>query len=120
MSIEDIETIQRRKQERYDVSFPCRVGLMGEGERPMDPLTHPLGLGKMTDISLGGVEFETELELTHGACVKLDVRGRRPFGLAGEIVRVLVDPSGEAPVRCAIWRHGSGLLEPAQPGDLAA
>lgn len=95
MSIEDIETIQRRKQERFDVALPCRIGLMGERERARDPLAHPLGMGKVTDISLGGVEFETELELPHGSMVKLDVRapdGRLDF--AGKIVRVLVDPSG--------------------------
>ena len=92
MVVDDIETIQRRKQSRFEVNFPCRFALIDEDKKNVDVLANPLGSGKVTDISLGGVEFETEMELPTGVLIKLDVRP--PNGRL-EFVGLLVKDAGE-------------------------
>lgn len=114
LSIDEVEAIQRRKQERHAVSIPCRVGLMAEGESPLDPLTDPLGPGKITDISLGGAEFESELELKRNSAVKLQtVVADGRLDLPGTIVRVQATPSGE-------YRYGVrfGPMDPVSQSRL--
>ncbi len=114
LSVDDAEAIQRRKQERYAVSLPCRVGLMDEDESPLEPLTDPLGPGKITDISLGGAEFESELKLKQESAIKLQalVADGRLY-LPGTVVRVEATPSGE-------YRYGVqfGPMDPVSESRL--
>jgi len=89
LSVTEAIAIQRRKEERFDVLLLCRVGLIGEGEKPTDVLLEPIGTGRITDLSFGGIALETELELPVGTAIKVDVRleGGRVL-LPGEIVAV--------------------------------
>lgn len=90
LAVEHAEVIQRRKDTRYEVNFPCRFALVDAGERPTDVLLHPEGSGRVTDISLGGIAFETESTLPLGAMIKIDVRlpgGRTD--LTGQVVKAL-------------------------------
>jgi len=97
LTVEDFEVIQRRKQERFEVSFPCRFELAKEGAKPGDVLVNALGSGRITDISLGGFALETEAELPIGATIKVEVR--LPDGRTDLLGRILKATAGQGEVR---------------------
>lgn len=74
LRVDEIEMIQRRKQARYEVSYPCRFALVEKYDDPTDILLNPLGSGRVTDISLGGIALETESSLPVGALIKVALR----------------------------------------------
>lgn len=93
--VEDIEEIQRRKQDRFEVNFHCKFVPIKEGDKPADITGRPHGLGRVTDMSLGGMQFETELDLPLGLMAQFEVR--LPNGhldLQGKIVKAVPDASG--------------------------
>ena len=95
IAVDDIERIQRRKQDRFEVNIPCRFALVGGDEKPTGVLTKPMGAGKVTDISLGGVELETDMELPTGVMIKIEMRppsGRLDF--AGFLVKAIGGVAG--------------------------
>lgn len=95
MEVDRYEMIQRRKQERYDVSYPCRFVVQNETRRPAVGDSQAEGAGKLTDISLGGAELETEMKLSRGSTIQLNVRvpsGHLDF--TGQVVKVITRPTG--------------------------
>jgi|GEM_PF-2508062 len=73
LSVGDIEVIQRRKQERFPVNYLCRFIPMREGETRDDLRGRGHGYGRVTNISLGGMQFETEYILPPGLLALFEV-----------------------------------------------
>lgn len=87
VAVDHCEVIQRRKQDRFGVNFPCRFAIVDEAGKAADEGEFT-GAGKVTDISLGGIEFESEQALPVGTKLRMDVRppnGRLDF--VGSLVK---------------------------------
>lgn len=94
--VDEIETIQRRKQDRFKVNFPLRFIPLRDDEKPFEVLNRPYGIGRAIDISLGGMRFETESELPTGLRAQFEVRlpnGR--IDLYGRIVKASRNQVGD-------------------------
>lgn len=72
--IENIETIQRRKQDRFQVNLPCRFVPLAEGEKLSDVVGREFAFGRVVNISLGGLQFETEFDLPVGLHLYIEMR----------------------------------------------
>lgn len=72
--VENIETIQRRKQDRFPVNLPCRFAPMSEGEKLSDLVGREFAFGRVVNVSLGGLQFETELDLPVGLLLYIEMR----------------------------------------------
>lgn len=72
--IDDIEPIQRRKQDRFPVNLPCRFLPVAEGEKLADLVGREYAFGRVVNVSLGGLQLETEYDLPVGLALYLEMR----------------------------------------------
>ncbi len=72
--VDEIERIQRRKQDRFPVNFPCRFAPLGEGEKLADLVGREFAFGRVVNVSLGGLQFETEADLPVNLPVYVEMR----------------------------------------------
>lgn len=95
IQVADVEVIQRRKQERFEVNYACSFSVVSRAGEEAAAGDGPAGAGKVTDISLGGAELETEMKLASGSTIQLNVRvpsGHLDF--TGRLVKAIVGPTG--------------------------
>lgn len=104
IKVDDFEIIQRRKQERFEVNYACSFSVLSGAEKATSKATSTddglAGVGKVTDISLGGAELETEMVLSAGDTIQLSVRvpsGHLDF--TGRLVKAIMGPTG-------VYRYG--------------
>ena len=95
VNIDDVEIVQRRKQERFAVNLQCRFTPVRDENLSRSFEGRPYGFGRVTDLSIGGLQFETRYELPISMLAHLDVR--MPTGrleMLGKIVQAVKDPVG--------------------------
>ena len=96
--VEDVEAVQRRKQDRFTVNFQCLFVPISEhaGRRRLAHITpRTRGQGRVSNLSTGGIQFETEYELPAGMLAHFVIRmpaGQLEF--IGRIVQSVKDPLG--------------------------
>ena len=72
--VDEIEKVQRRKTDRFPVNFPCRFAPLGAGEKPADLVGREFAFGRVVNVSLGGLQFETEADLPVNLPVYVEMR----------------------------------------------
>lgn len=85
--VDEIEKIQRRREARFAVSYPMRFTIMREGESPSDVRDRPHGLGRVCDISLGGMQIEADYDLPNGLMAWFQVElADGQFNVVGQVL----------------------------------
>lgn len=94
--IVDMHFVQRRKLPRYACNYLCRFTVMRDDEGLEHVTNRPQALGRVSDISLGGLQLQHELRLPIGT--RLYVELIMPEGnvkVTGTIKNARVDEQGQ-------------------------
>lgn len=89
ISVDDVGLVQRRLKERFPANFPVIYLPLRAGSFVLSVAENRFGVGRTTDLSLGGMQLVTPLRLTKDLIARFEVR--MPGGLLeaeGKIVSV--------------------------------